>query len=268
MTHRPPSPEKIDPNPPTHTTPPHPTPQSIYFISKCSAYLALVGLLRGDKPPTIQADIQTRLWPIVSRGWKFWPLAHIVTYGLIPPRHRVLWVNLVDLVWSSILASLASNANTTGGGEEEEAAVAGAAAAAAVTDAAGAAARGGGGKEGEKEGGGGGEKPCEPQTLAAAVAVLPPSSSSSPPASASSSAPAAGAGGKPGAAAAGAGGEPLLMAAVAVGGADAARGENRSSSLPALGVGEGVLHVKGGGVVGEGAKATAPPEGNKSKKGG
>lgn len=83
--------------------------QSVYFISKCSVYIALVGLLRGDDKETIVQDVKTRLWPIVFRGWKFWPLAHIITYGVIPPRHRVLWVNMLDLLWSSILASLASN---------------------------------------------------------------------------------------------------------------------------------------------------------------
>lgn len=79
----------------------------------------MVGLLRGDNPPQVLTDVQTRIWPVVFRGWKFWPLAHIVTYGVIPPRHRVLWVNMLDLVWSSILASLASGS----GPQKEEGAV-------------------------------------------------------------------------------------------------------------------------------------------------
>lgn len=29
-----------------------------------------------------------------------------MTYGLIPARHRILWVNCVDLVWNAILASM------------------------------------------------------------------------------------------------------------------------------------------------------------------
>lgn len=69
----------------------------------------MVGLLRGDDKDTVVQDVKTRLWPIVFRGWKFWPLAHIITYGVIPPRHRVLWVNMLDLLWSSILATLASS---------------------------------------------------------------------------------------------------------------------------------------------------------------
>ena len=38
-------------------------------------------------------------------GWKLWPFAHIITYGVIPVRHRLLWVDSVDLVWCAILAS-------------------------------------------------------------------------------------------------------------------------------------------------------------------
>lgn len=87
--------------------------QTIYFITKCSMYIALVGTLRGDEPEQVVSDVKERIWPVVFRGWRFWPLAHIVTYGVIPPRHRVLWVNMLDLLWSSILAGLASKDNNT-----------------------------------------------------------------------------------------------------------------------------------------------------------
>jgi Mpv17 / PMP22 family len=30
----------------------------------------------------------------------------LVTYGVIPARHRILWVNCVDLVWNAILATM------------------------------------------------------------------------------------------------------------------------------------------------------------------
>ncbi|CAM9944299.1 unnamed protein product, partial [Sphacelaria rigidula] len=33
---------------------------------------------------------------------------------MIPPRHRVLWVNCVDLLWSSVLAGMASGTPVPG----------------------------------------------------------------------------------------------------------------------------------------------------------
>lgn len=66
-------------------------------------------------------EVKARLWGILTAAWRFWPLVHCVTYGLIPAQHRILWVNCVDLVWSSILSGMAS-----GGEEDAESGVAGA----------------------------------------------------------------------------------------------------------------------------------------------
>lgn len=48
---------------------------------------------------------------IMFTAWKFWPLVHCVTYSAIPARHRILWVNCVDLFWNAILASMASGSD-------------------------------------------------------------------------------------------------------------------------------------------------------------
>ncbi|CAM9315850.1 unnamed protein product [Choristocarpus tenellus] len=83
--------------------------QTLYFVTKCSMYIALVGLLRGDSVEEVCSQWKRSIKPVVTTGWKFWPLAHVVTYGFVPARHRVLWVNSVDLLWSSILAGMSNN---------------------------------------------------------------------------------------------------------------------------------------------------------------
>jgi hypothetical protein len=67
-----------------------------------------LGVLSGKPLNDTAADVQGKLGPIMSRAWRFWPFVHLVTYSVIPPAQRVLWVNCVDLVWSSILAGMAS----------------------------------------------------------------------------------------------------------------------------------------------------------------
>jgi len=67
-----------------------------------------LGVLSGKPLNDTAADVQGKLWPILSRAWRFWPFVHLITYSVIPPAQRVLWVNCVDLVWSSILAGMAS----------------------------------------------------------------------------------------------------------------------------------------------------------------
>ncbi|TXG67087.1 hypothetical protein EZV62_008362 [Acer yangbiense] len=41
----------------------------------------------------------------VQAGWKLWPFAHLVTYGLIPLEQRLLWVDSVELIWVTILST-------------------------------------------------------------------------------------------------------------------------------------------------------------------
>jgi len=81
--------------------------QTIYLTIKCSLYISAVGLLGGNDVSTVKENVKERIGPVVLTAWKFWPLVHCITYGLIPARHRILWVNCVDLVWNAILASKA-----------------------------------------------------------------------------------------------------------------------------------------------------------------
>jgi protein Mpv17 len=81
--------------------------QTIYLTVKCSIYISAVGLLGGDDWQTVQQTVKDKIGGIVFTAWKFWPLVHCITYGLIPARHRILWVNSVDLIWNAILATKA-----------------------------------------------------------------------------------------------------------------------------------------------------------------
>jgi protein Mpv17 len=87
--------------------------QTIYLSVKCSIYVAAVGLLNGDDIQSVRQNVQTKIPKIVLTAWKFWPLVHLVTYGVIPARHRILWVNCVDLVWNAILATMSQKKDNT-----------------------------------------------------------------------------------------------------------------------------------------------------------
>ena len=66
-----------------------------------------MGLLQGDDFDTCKQTVKDKIGGIVVTAWKFWPLVHCITYGVIPARHRILWVNSVDLIWNAILATQA-----------------------------------------------------------------------------------------------------------------------------------------------------------------
>lgn len=52
--------------------------------------------------------------PLVLEGLKLWPFVHCITYGLIPVENRLLWVDAVEIVWVTILASQASGKGKEG----------------------------------------------------------------------------------------------------------------------------------------------------------
>ena len=47
-------------------------------------------------------------WTFLTAGWKLWPLVGIVTYTIIPQQNRVLWIDGIEIVYSSILSRIAN----------------------------------------------------------------------------------------------------------------------------------------------------------------
>ena len=45
----------------------------------------------------------------MQAGWKLWPFAHLITYGVIPVEQRLLWVDCVELIWVTILSTWVFN---------------------------------------------------------------------------------------------------------------------------------------------------------------
>lgn len=70
-----------------------------------SIYFTLLGVLRLESPLNIFTELKATFWPMLTAGWKLWPFAHLITYGVIPVEQRLLWVDCVELVWVTILST-------------------------------------------------------------------------------------------------------------------------------------------------------------------
>lgn len=79
-----------------------------------NTYILLLGLMKMDKLENIWGEMKRTTIPLIVSGLKLWPLAHCVTYGLIPVENRLLWVDLIEIIWVTILATAAA-----GGGDNE-----------------------------------------------------------------------------------------------------------------------------------------------------
>lgn len=74
-----------------------------------NTYILLLGIMQMNKPEKIFSEMKRTTIPLIVSGLKLWPLAHLVTYGLIPVENRLLWVDFIEIIWVTILASAAAN---------------------------------------------------------------------------------------------------------------------------------------------------------------
>jgi protein Mpv17 len=74
-----------------------------------NTYLLLIGLMKLERIDVIWDDIKKSTIPMVVSGLKLWPAAHVVTYGLIPVENRLLWVDVVEIIWVTILSKQAAS---------------------------------------------------------------------------------------------------------------------------------------------------------------
>ncbi|KAI3804077.1 hypothetical protein L1987_32247 [Smallanthus sonchifolius] len=79
--------------------------QTVWSAVWNSIYFVVLGLLRFESPANIFSELKTTFLPLLTAGWKLWPFAHLITYGLIPVEQRLLWVDCVELVWVTILST-------------------------------------------------------------------------------------------------------------------------------------------------------------------
>jgi len=82
--------------------------QTIWSAIWNSIYYVTLGLLRLESPARIWKDLTATFFPLLTAGWKLWPFAHLVTYGLIPVEQRLLWVDCVEIIWVTILSMFAN----------------------------------------------------------------------------------------------------------------------------------------------------------------
>ena len=73
-----------------------------------NTYILLLGLMKMDKLEDIWGEMKRTTIPLIVSGLKLWPLAHCVTYGLVPVENRLLWVDIVEIAWVFILATTVS----------------------------------------------------------------------------------------------------------------------------------------------------------------
>lgn len=79
--------------------------QTVWAAIWNSIYFVVLGFLRFENPANISTELKATFLPMLTAGWKLWPFAHLITYGVIPVEQRLLWVDCIELIWVTILST-------------------------------------------------------------------------------------------------------------------------------------------------------------------
>lgn len=69
----------------------------------CMLYFACMDLLTGQ-PDAVIPSLHSKFRKTLLASYKLWPAAHVINFAFVPPQYRVLYTNLVSVVWTSILS--------------------------------------------------------------------------------------------------------------------------------------------------------------------
>ena len=82
---------------------------TVWSIFLNAAYSLIIGTLAGKPPQEVWKDIQATQWPALRSAWRFWPFVHTISFShAVPLDLKLLWVDVMEVVWVTILSKVAN----------------------------------------------------------------------------------------------------------------------------------------------------------------
>lgn len=78
--------------------------QTAFAASWNTLYYFMLGALKLESLGVILNTVKSSWWELLKAGWRVWPIIHIATYTLIPCQDRLLWVDMCELAWVTVLS--------------------------------------------------------------------------------------------------------------------------------------------------------------------
>ncbi|KAL4872105.1 hypothetical protein BDV12DRAFT_193897 [Aspergillus spectabilis] len=72
------------------------------------AFIATMGVLRGQDYEVIKGQIVNDFWPMLLAGLKFWPVVSILNFTVVPAEKRLLVGNFFGVIWGIYLSLMAA----------------------------------------------------------------------------------------------------------------------------------------------------------------
>jgi protein Mpv17 len=69
-----------------------------------AGYFVVSTILQGGTARDAADKLGARWRPAVAAAWSFWPLVNVANFGLVPLPYRVLYANVMSLLWTGYLS--------------------------------------------------------------------------------------------------------------------------------------------------------------------
>lgn len=66
-------------------------------------FIAVMAGLRGASGQQVMMAVSQGTWPMTMARLKFWPIAGLAAFTVIPPERRVLFNSFVGMIWVSLI---------------------------------------------------------------------------------------------------------------------------------------------------------------------
>jgi hypothetical protein len=77
-------------------------------------------MLEFRDPRDVWKDVQATTWPALRSAWRFWPFVHTVSFShAVPMDLKLLWVDVMEIVWVTILSKVANEDKDAARAKEE-----------------------------------------------------------------------------------------------------------------------------------------------------
>lgn len=73
-----------------------------------TVFFTYLGLVNGDSMATIVHKIKTDLFTAVQGSWKVWPFVHAINFKFISTKHRLVFINSVQIAFNMFLSLIGS----------------------------------------------------------------------------------------------------------------------------------------------------------------
>ena len=77
-------------------------------IMNTTAFLLIIGLLKGYDLAIIRKNIREQTIPIIVTGYRVWPIASIISFTFIPWERRIVFFSCVGLFWGIYMSIISA----------------------------------------------------------------------------------------------------------------------------------------------------------------